>query len=76
MLKVYGSTLCPDTMQCINDFDAKGVAYEFFDITKDLANLKAFLVLRDSGAVFEGVKAAKGIGIPAIVDEKGEITLG
>lgn len=75
MLKVYGSKLCPDCRQCISDFNAQKVEYEFLDITEDLANLKAFLALRDSNAAFEGVRASKGIGIPAIVKENGEVAL-
>ena len=53
MLKIYGSMLCPDCVQCRKDLDQAGVDYEYLDFSESLANLKAFLKLRDTKTVFE-----------------------
>ena len=53
MLKIYGSDLCPDCLQCKRDLDASGVAYEYLDFAESLLNLKEFLKLRDSLSIFE-----------------------
>lgn len=75
MLKVYGSMLCPDCVQCRADLDAADVTYQYFDFAEDLRSLKVFLSLRDSDPIFHEVKAEGRIGIPCIVDEQGSVTL-
>ena len=75
MIKVYGSGLCPDCIQFKANLDAYGIAYEFGDIQNSLPELKAFLKIRDTEAVFDEAKAGGGIGIPAIVKEDGSVTL-
>ena len=75
MIRIYGSSMCGDCRQCRADLDARGVDYEFIDINEDLMNLKAFLALRDGSPVFDSVRKAGGIGIPAIVKDDGEVTL-
>lgn len=73
MLKVYGSKMCPDCVACKAEFDQHNIPYIFVDINESLRNLKDFLALRDSAAVFTAVKAAGGIGIPACVTEDGTV---
>ena len=75
MLKIYGSMLCPDCVECRADLDKAGVAYEYLDFSDQLRNLKEFLALRDSDPVFDAVKQRGSIGIPCIVTEDGRITL-
>ena len=75
MLKVYGSMMCPDCVQIREDFDKAGVAYEYKDFAESLLNLKEFLGIRDTEAVFADVKANGKIGIPCIIREDGTITL-
>lgn len=75
MLKIYGSMMCPDCVQCRKDLDEAGVAYEYLDFADDLRNLKAFLALRDQEKVFEEVRAEGKIGIPCILREDGLVTL-
>ena len=43
MLKIYGSMMCPDCVQCRKDLDKAGVEYEFLDFSKETKNLKEFL---------------------------------
>ena len=74
MLKIYGSMLCRDCVDCRADLDREGVAYEFLDFAESLLHLKEFLVLREN-TIFNAVKAAGAIGIPCIVREDGSLTL-
>ena len=75
MLKIYGSILCPDCVQCRSDLDKAGVGYEYLDFSDSLKNLKEFLAIRDSSVLFNEVREKGAIGIPCIVDEKGNISL-
>lgn len=75
MLKIYGSMMCPDCVQCREDLDQAGVAYEYLDFAENLMNLKEFLKIRDENSLYAEVKATGKIGIPCIVREDGSITL-
>ena len=75
MLKIYGSMMCPDCVQCRNDLDQAGVKYEYLDFGDSLWNLKVFLQLRDTEQVFAELKSEGKIGIPCIVREDGSVTL-
>ena len=75
MLKIYGSMLCPDCVQCREELDRAGIAYEYLDFSENLLALKEFLALRDSLALFDPVREKGGIGIPCIVRPDGSVTL-
>ena len=75
MLKIYGSMLCGDCVECCQALKAAGVAFEFLDFKDDLKNLKEFLAIRDTHPDFEAVRADGRIGIPCIVREDGSVTL-
>ena len=75
MYKIYGSPLCPDCRECKANFDAHGIAYEEVNITGSMVELKEFLKLRDSEAVFAPCKERGSVGVPAIVKEDGSIEL-
>lgn len=75
MVKIYGSMLCPDCVRCRKELDEAGIAYEYLDFSENLANLKAFLKLRDGNPLFDGIRAAGKIGIPCIQNEDGSVTL-
>lgn len=75
MLKIYGSMLCPDCVKCRENLDKAGVAYEYLDFSESLLNLKEFLKLRDSAALFDEIRQAGKIGIPCILREDGTATL-
>lgn len=75
MLKIYGSMLCPDCVQCREDLDRAGVRYEYLDFSENLGNLKAFLKLRDEKPLFDEIRKAGKIGIPCILREDGSVTL-
>lgn len=75
MLKIYGTMLCPDCVQCRADLDAAGIEYEYLDFADKISNLKEFLVIRDREAIFQTAKEHGSIGIPCIVDEQGSVKL-
>ena len=75
MLKIYTSPMCPDCRECKVNFDHHGIAYEAVDINESLRNLKEFLALRDHSAVFDVCREKGSIGIPALLDEDGSVTL-
>ena len=75
MIKIYGSMLCPDCVQCRKDLDEAGVAYEYLDFSEELKNLKEFLKIRDGNPLFDDLRAEGKIGIPCIVREDEYITL-
>ena len=74
MIKIYGSMLCPDCVQCRKDLDEAGVAYEYLDFSEELKNLKEFLKIRDGNPLFDDLRAEGKIGIPCIVREDESIT--
>lgn len=74
-MRVYGSMLCPDCVECCKDLDASGAAYVFCDFAEDLRNLKEFLKIRDTEPVFEEIRREGKIGIPCIVHEDGTVSL-
>ena len=75
MIKIYGSMLCPDCVECRKDLDAAGTAYEYLDFSENLKNLKEFLKIRDGNSMFDSQREEGKIGIPCIVREDGSITL-
>lgn len=75
MLKIYGSMLCPDCVQCRADLDKAGVPYEYLDFSENLKNLKEFLAIRDREPIFYDAKMQGSVGIPCIVDEQGNVHL-
>ena len=75
MLKIYGSMLCPDCVECRADLDKAGVEYEYLDFSDSLKNLKEFLKIRDGSGLFDEVRERGSIGIPCIVEEDGTILL-
>jgi len=72
---VVGSHLCPDTLYALNKLVEAGVEIDFKNLSASLPDLKVYLALRDSEAMYEGVKAAGGIGIPCFILEDGTKTM-
>lgn len=73
MLKVYGSLMCPDCVAAKTNFDYFKVDYEFIDINASMKNLKEFLIYRDTSPIFDHLKEIHDIGIPACIDEDGNV---
>lgn len=75
MVKIYGSVMCPDCVECREMLDKAGISYEYLDFGDNLRNLKEFLSIRDREPVFAEIRAEGKIGIPCIVLEDGSVTL-
>ncbi len=75
MLKIYGTMLCKDCVDCRRELEEAGVAYAFLDFADHILYLKEFLAMRDSEAVFKVVKEKGSIGVPCIVEENGSVSL-
>lgn len=75
MLKIYGSMLCRDCVQCAADLKAANVPFEFHDFADELLALKEFLKIRDTEEIFDAVRERGSIGIPCILREDGSVTL-
>ena len=73
-MKIYGTDLCPDCLAAKKILDEKNIPYDYVDVTKNIADLKAFLRLRDSSPAFDEVKKAGNIGVPAFISEDGGIS--
>ena len=72
---VYGSHLCPDTLYAINVLKEKGFDVSFKNLSAALADLKAFLAVRENDPMYDAVRAAGGVGIPLFELEDGSRTL-
>ena len=72
---LIGSHLCPDTLYAINRLCEAGAELEFKNLSASLADLKAYLALRESSPLFDGPKARGSLGIPCFVLEDGTLTL-
>ena len=70
-MKIYGSKQCPDCRKCKAVLEANGIEFDFFDVTENLRDLKAFLRYRDSEPIFDRFKASGKVGIPLLVFEDG-----
>ena len=75
MLKIYGSMLCKDCVECVEDLKKANVEFDFLDFADSLLYLKEFLAIRDGNGQFNAAREKGSIGIPAIVKEDGSVTL-
>ena len=66
---VVGSHLCPDTLYALNKLVEAKADIEFKNISASLPDLKIYLKLRDSEAMYEKIKENGGIGIPCFLLE-------
>lgn len=75
MMKFYGAPICRNCVETHALLQAQGIAYEYVDITASVANLRAFLALRDSRPEFAQIKAEGRIGIPVFELDNGELRM-
>lgn len=72
-MRFYGTAQCPDCVSAVEQLKNRDISYEYADIMESIADLKAFLKLRDSRAEFEEIKKEGSIGIPCFVEDDGSI---
>lgn len=75
MLRIYGSMLCKDCVQCVEELKNAKVDFEFCDFADSLLYLKELLKIQDESPLFDAVREKGSIGIPTIQREDGTFTL-
>ena len=74
-LIVYGTNACPDCVEAIQKLDEKKADYVYLEFSNNMPNLKRFLKLRDTEAIFDAVKEQGKVGVPCFKLEDGTLTL-
>lgn len=74
-MKVYGSEICSGCREFKALIQERGLQVEFVEITENVANMRAFLRIRDENPLFDAIRAEGRIGIPFFVSDEGEVTL-
>lgn len=72
---IIGSHLCPDTLAALNKLSAVGADIDFKDILSCHADLKEYLKLRDSNALYEEIRGTERLGIPCFILANNELTM-
>ena len=72
---VYGTNACPDCREAIETLDVRKADYMYLEFSESTVNLKRFLKLRDTEAIFDEVKANGNIGVPCFQFPDGTLTL-
>lgn len=72
---IIGSHLCPDTLAALNKLSAVGAEIDFKDILSCHADLKEYLKLRDTNALYEEIRGTERLGIPCFILENNELTM-
>ena len=74
-LIVYGTNAYPDCVEAIQKLDEKKADYVYLEFSNNMPNLKRFLKLRDTEAIFDTVKEQGKVGVPCFKLEDGTLTL-
>lgn len=72
---MFGTNACPDCTEAVRVLDEKQAQYTYLEFSESTANLKRFLKLRDTEAIFDDVKKAGKIGVPCFKLSDGTLTL-
>lgn len=75
MLKVYGAEICGDCRFFKQLMAERGFEVEYIEMTDSVMHLREFLNLRDHNDAFAAVRERGSIGIPAFVNEDGQVTV-
>ena len=73
-MKVYGTSICIDCRNYKVIQENRGFEAEYIDITENVANLRAFMKLRDTEDIYKEIREKHGLGIPLFVHEDGRTT--
>lgn len=72
---VYGTMICPDTVDALELFRKNGIEVEYRDFGDKISYLKEFLAIRDSSSLFDNARETRTIGVPCMIFEDGSMTL-
>ena len=75
MIKIYGMPTCPYCDYIHEQVRGREDEFEYINIGGNIRNLSAFMRLRDASPVFDHLKAAGDVGIPAFVFEDGRVSV-
>ena len=74
MIKIYGMPTCPYCDYVYEQIKDRGDEFEYINIGENIRNMGSFIRLRDTSPVFDHLKAAGDVGIPAFVFEDGRVS--
>ena len=69
---VIGSHLCPDTVYALCELRRAGANIEFKNLSASLADLKAYLALRESEPLYDAVRQGAVSAFPALCWKMGK----
>lgn len=72
---MFGTNACPDCVEAVKMLDEKKADYMYLEFSENIGNLKKFLKLRDTEAIFDEVKKNGGVGVPCFKLSDGTLTL-
>lgn len=72
---MFGTNACPDCVDADEKLKERGADFMYLEFSESIANLKRFLKLRDSEAIFEEVKKEGKVGVPCFKLSDGTLTL-
>ena len=75
MLTLYGTRLCPQCVEALEELNRREMEYDYLDIFASTKNLKALLALRDHREEFAQARQEGLIGIPCFLRDDGSVTL-
>lgn len=74
MIRIYGSHLCPDCIDCKLSLDRNLIPYEFRDVSDNIRYLHDFRKRRDTLPLFDHAKKIHDIGLPTLIFDDGTRT--
>ena len=72
---MFGTNACKDCVEAVKALDERQADYMYMEFSESTANLKRFLKLRDTEAIFDEVRKAGNIGVPCFKLSDGTLTL-
>ena len=72
---MFGTNACKDCVEAVKALDERQADYMYMEFSESTANLKRFLKMRDTEAIFDEVRKAGNIGVPCFKLSDGTLTL-
>ena len=72
---MFGTNACKDCVEAVKALDERQEDYMYMEFSESTANLKRFLKMRDTEAIFDEVRKAGNIGVPCFKLSDGTLTL-
>ena len=70
-LILFTSNKCPECPPVIEKLENEGIEFRNVDISNSISELKEFLKFRDTESYFDKIKEDGYVGVPTLMDEKG-----